>query len=140
ATLPGRVAQEAYEDWQSATWVARWRPFVAAISYVTSADETGRAVLTAWRAPRRQDCRVIPPLSPYRPPDSGCASRKPFASRTLLDRIAALLSPATAGNLAQAEGASIASAGWKPKKAENYSISALPRNGITGALAKASTH
>jgi hypothetical protein len=28
-------------------------------------------------------------------------------------------SPSTAGNPARAEGASIASAGWKPKKAEN---------------------
>ena len=48
--LTGRAAQEAYEDWRSETWVPPGLPFVVDISYVTSADETGRAVLTAWRS------------------------------------------------------------------------------------------
>ncbi len=48
--LTGRAAQEAYEDWRSATKVGAGLPFVVDISYVTSGDESGRAVLMAWRA------------------------------------------------------------------------------------------
>lgn len=134
--LTGRAAQEAYEGWRSATRVAPRLRCVVDISYVTSADETGRAVLRAWRAegvgivasscisraiadstPGAQAVRHFATSHTSRPPRlPGCSviCRKSGIRRRRQHRLGSL----------------------ETEKGRECFISARPRNGITGALAK----
>lgn len=101
-SLIGRAAQKAYEAWQTAILLARRLPLVVDISYVTEADEDGRAVLRAWR---KQGARIV---------------ASSFASRAIADSIRGV----AAGNPASAEHASTRPAGATQKAAENTGFSA----------------
>jgi predicted transcriptional regulator len=54
-SLVGRAAQKAYEAWRSSSMTGR-QPLVVDISYVTDADQAGRAVLRAWQV---QGARIV---------------------------------------------------------------------------------
>ena len=47
-SLVGRAAQKAYEAWRSESLLGRRARLVVDISYVTEADEHGKAVLRTW--------------------------------------------------------------------------------------------
>lgn len=53
-SLVGPAAQKAFEDWQTARFLARRARRVVDISYVTEADEDGKAVLRAWQEQKAQ--------------------------------------------------------------------------------------
>ena len=52
----GRAAREAYEAWRRWILMVRPQPVVIDISYVTDADEGGKAILRAWR---KQGARIV---------------------------------------------------------------------------------
>jgi hypothetical protein len=87
-SLIGKAARKAYDAWRSSTLLARQLPRIVDISYVTEADEDGRAVLREWQ---EQDVRIV-------------ASSN--ASRVIANSILS----APAGNPARAEGPAIRSA------------------------------
>ncbi len=55
-SLIGKSAQRAYEAWRTALLMARRLPLVVDISYVTQADDCGRAVLRRWR---KEEARLV---------------------------------------------------------------------------------
>ncbi len=55
-SLIGKAAQKAYEAWRTAILMARRLPLVVDISYVTEADEVGRAVLRCWQ---KKEVRLV---------------------------------------------------------------------------------
>jgi hypothetical protein len=118
-SLVGRAAQKAYEAWRSASFLTRPQPLVVDISYVTEADEHGRAILRAWEG---QGARIVASSAASRAIASSILRApvpRSLPQRTVLNRLASLFSRTTAGNPARAEAARIASAGAKQKSAYN---------------------
>jgi len=99
-SLLGAAAQKAFDTWRRATAMAGRRQLIVDISYVTEADEKGRAVLREWQ---RRDAHIIATSS---------------TSRDVLDSIA----PPTAGTSASAEAGRSASAEVNQRNAENAGL------------------
>ena len=118
----GSAARRAYEAWRAARLLARRVRPIVDISYVTKADEYGRAVLQAWR---EQDVQIVAAS----PASSALANSIPrtrvhplSTHRTLVDRLSSLFRRSTAGNLANAEGPGLSSAASKLRSIENTSL------------------
>jgi hypothetical protein len=118
-SLAGSAAQRAYEAWRRASLMARRQPLVIDISYVTEADEYGRAVLQAWR---QQGAWIVASSGASRAIADSVLNApvpRPLPQRTVLARLAFLFSLPTAGSSASAEASRVASAGAKQKSTEN---------------------
>jgi hypothetical protein len=102
-SLLGAAARRAFDTWRRAAMIGSRRRQIVDISYVTEADENGRAALLAWQ---RHDAHILASSS---------------ASRAVLDSIASL----TAGSSASAEAGSVASAEAIETNAENAGLPAL---------------
>jgi hypothetical protein len=121
-SLVGRAAQKAYEAWRTASLMARRQTRVIDISYVTEADEHGRAALRAWH---EQDARIVASsLASRMIADSilTTTAPTPLPRRPVLDRLASLFARRTARIPADAEALGIASAGANEKNAENARV------------------
>jgi hypothetical protein len=105
-SLIGRAAQRAYEAWRTAILMARRLPLVVDISFVTEADEVGRAVLRCWQ---KKQVRLVV---------------SPSAARVIADSSRrASVAGLTAGNPACAGRAEICPADAKGKSAQNAGFS-----------------
>ena len=99
--LVGTAAREAYQAWRSVDVMAPRRELVVDISYVTEADQDGRAVLRLWQ---EQEARIVASSLASRAIVESILSApvlRPLPQRTLLDRLASLFSPPTAGRSAR---------------------------------------
>jgi hypothetical protein len=118
-SLVGRAARKAYEAWRSATLMARRWPLVVDISYITEADDDGKAVLREWL---EEGVRILASSGASRAiANSIAGAHVPGAQpqRKLLDRVLCWLSRSTDGNPARAERARFHAAGVKENNADN---------------------
>jgi hypothetical protein len=117
--LVGPGAQKAFEDWRSARSLVRRARRVVDISYVTEADEDGKAVLRAWQ---EQEAQIVA-STPASRAIANSILQTPVhllsARLTLVGRLGSFFSRVTAGNLARAENASIPSADPKQQNVES---------------------
>lgn len=118
-SLVGPAAQKAFEDWQTARFLARRARRVVDISYVTEADEDGKAVLRAWQEQKAQIVASTPASRAIASSILHTPIHLPSARLTLVGRLGSFFSPVTVGNLARAENASIPSADPKQENVEN---------------------
>ena len=95
-SLSGAEAQKAFDSWRRATSVVQQSPLIVDITYVTEADESGRAALREWQ---RRDARIL---------------ASSLESRALLH---------SAGSSAAADESGPASAHAKERNVENAALS-----------------
>jgi hypothetical protein len=132
-SLVGKAAQRAYEAWRTAILTARL-PLVIDISFVTKADEDGRAALQSALSlgcQREQEVRIVAPSGASRAiADSVLSAPVTQVSphKGLVDRVVSWLAGRTAGNPACAERAEMQPAGAKQKSAQNAGF--LMRGGM----------
>lgn len=118
-SLVGPAAQRAFEGWRSARFLACRARRVVDISYVTEADEDGKAVLRAWRERKTQIVASTPLSRAVANSIPHTSVHLPSARLTLVDRLGSIFSRVTAGNLARAENASTPSADPKQENVGN---------------------
>ena len=117
--LVGGAARVAYEAWRVARLLARRARLVVDISYVTQADEEGKAVLQAWR--EQQAHIVASSQASFAIANSitRAPAPVPSACRTTDHRLGSFFSRPTTGNLANAEASTVSSAASEQKGLEN---------------------
>jgi hypothetical protein len=118
-SLVGLAAQKAYETWRSASLLGRRGRLVVDITYVTEADEHGKAVLRAWRELKARI--VASSLASRAIADSVLDAPVPLPSArwTLVGPLGSFFRRLAAGNPAGAESAGIPSADAKQPDVEN---------------------
>ena len=118
-SLVGRAAQKAYEAWRSASVLRRRARLVVDISYVTEADEHGKAVLRTWHELKARIVASSPASLAIADSVLGEPAPLPLARRTLVSPLGFFFSRLAARNPAGAESTGIPSADTKQPDVEN---------------------
>ena len=118
-SLVGLAAQKAYETWRSASLLGRRGRLVVDITYVTEADEHGKAVLRAWRELKARIVASSPASRAIADSVLDAPVPLPSARWTLIGPLGSFFRRLAAGNPAAAESAGIPSADTKQPDVEN---------------------
>lgn len=117
-SLVGRAAQKAYEG-RSTSLLGRRARLVVDISYVTEADEHGKAVLRTWHELKARIVASSPASRTIADSVLDAPVPLPSVRRTLVSPLGFFFSRPAAGNPAGAESAGIPSADAKQPDVEN---------------------
>jgi hypothetical protein len=117
--LVDAAARGAYETWRVARLLSHRARVVVDISYVTQADEEGKAVLQAWQEQEAHIVASSPASFAIANSITLASAHVPSARRPAARRLGSFFSRPTAENLANAEASAVSSAASEQKSLEN---------------------